>query len=220
MFLFAAPPPIPPPPVLLTPAFHNLEVRPPPLPPRLDEVLTNQPNGPYGGNDVFTRIRNHQMDFWYLSGETVASFQHLVEDITPLLENRPGRYRDHLLSVENRSLLFFYWIKKYPDIVAMSAMFDISKQSVCRELYFMTDVLWTYFQDGITWPTDEEWEQLRGNWDTIPDAVGAIDGTVHAIEIPETEDPPHLFYSGHVHKYCISTQVIIDNRGMSCAPLE
>ena len=125
------------------------------------------------------------------TGETVASFQQIVDDIRPLLDDETERHRPHLLSVENRVLLFYYWIKKYPDIVEMSVLFDISKQSISRELYFMTDILWTYFQEGITWPTDEEWEQLRGNWDTIPDAVGAIDGTVHTIEMPAAEDP-HL----------------------------
>ena len=101
--LLALPPPvIPPPPLLLPPVVQDIEVRPPPLPPRLDEILTTRPNAPYGGNDVFSRLRNHEMDFWYMTGETVASFQQIVEDIRPLLDDETERHRPHLLSVENR----------------------------------------------------------------------------------------------------------------------
>ena len=72
---------LPPPPLLLPPVVQDIEVRPPPLPPRLDDILTTRPNAPYGGNDVFSRLRNHKMNCWYMTGETVGSFQQIVEDI-------------------------------------------------------------------------------------------------------------------------------------------
>ena len=66
-----------------------------------------------------------------MTGETVTSFRQIVEDIRPLIENTTGR--PHTLSVENRLLLTYIWLKKYPDIVEISTMFDINGNSVSRE---------------------------------------------------------------------------------------
>jgi hypothetical protein len=181
------------------------------VPPRLDEILQTRRNGAYRGQDVFSRVSTHEMDFWQLTGETVTSFQHIVNDVRPLLGNDDGAGRPNLLSAENRLLMFYYWVKKYPDIVEVATLFDVGRQTVSRHLLAMIDILWEYFQTCISWPTDEEWLQMRGNWETIHDAVGAIDGTVHTVEMP-AEDT-HLFYSGHVHRYCMSTQIIMDNLG-------
>lgn len=203
---FVPPPPPPVPPLLLD--YHLIPPPPPPPPlPRFEELMVTEVNGAYHGRDIFASLSTHQMDFWAMTGETVTSFLNIVEDIRPVFEGGFGH--PCLLSLENRLLLTYVWLKKYPDFVTLSTLFDINGTSVSRLIHRMVDVLWGYFQEGIQWLTDEEWGRLRGNWASIPDAVGAIDGTVHTIEMPEEDS--HLFYSGHARRYCISTQVIIDN---------
>ena len=64
----------------------------------------------------------------------------------------------------------------------------------------------------ISWPTIEEWNTLRGNWVSFPNAVGCIDGTPHEIYRPQVE-PQREFYSGHRHYHLMNTQIIVDNLG-------
>ena len=45
----------------------------------------------------------------------------------------------------------------------------------------------------ITWPTVEEWRNMKQTWGKIPNAVGTIDATSHEIYRPSTE-PQHLFF--------------------------
>ena len=72
--------------------------------------------------------------------------------------------------------------------------------------------LWIYFRNQITWTTVGEWNALRGNLRSFPDAVGCIDGTPHKIYSPEAE-PQAEFYSGHRHYHPMNTQLIVDNLG-------
>lgn len=204
--LLPPPPPLPP----LLPAMFNFIPPPPPPPPvqlpRFEELMFRQENGPYFGTDIYGRLCTHPMTFWSMTGETIESFNHIVEDIRPLAETG----HPHLISFENRVLMAFFWLKKYPDLETLSTIFDVSSRTASRNVHHMIDVLWQYVQNGITWLNDEEWLALRGRWTSIPNAVGAIDGTVHVIEMPEMDH--HLYYSGHVHRYCISTQLVIDNQ--------
>jgi hypothetical protein len=56
---------------------------------------------------------------------------------------------------------------------------------------------------------------MANNWPDMPNVVGAIDGTSHAIQRPSAE-PERLFYSGHRHYHCLHTQIIIDNNNNIC----
>ena len=177
--------PPPPPPLPLLPESLDYFFPPPPPPPplpRFEELIVRQPNGQYHGRDIFGHLSTHEMDFWAMTGETVESFQEMAEDIRPLVDDGFGR--PHMLSVENRLLMTFIWLKKYPDMATLSMIFDVNGRSVARDIHCMVNVLWDYVQNGIRWPRDEEWLALHGQWATMPNVVGAIDGTVHIIYAP------------------------------------
>ncbi|VDI60819.1 Hypothetical predicted protein [Mytilus galloprovincialis] len=53
------------------------------------------------------------------------------------------------------------------------------------------------------------------NWEKLPMAVGAIDGTLTEIYRPLVE-LQELYYSGHRHFHCVHTQVVIDYLGKIC----
>ena len=202
------PPPSPPIPLLGFP----LPLPPPPPLAKFQHLIMTRENAPYAGRDVFSTLIGHEVDFWRFTGETVASFMDVVQGVRPIFDaNTASTGSKHKLGVENRLLMTYYWIKKYPDLVEMGVMFELSDKSISRDLHLTVDILWQYFQGCIRWPTDEEWIQMCGYWENIPDAVGAIDGTVHIIQMPEEDG--HLYFSGLAHQYCISTQVICDNKG-------
>ncbi|CAB4045712.1 Hypothetical predicted protein, partial [Paramuricea clavata] len=64
----------------------------------------------------------------------------------------------------------------------------------------------------VHWPTVDEWNALRGNWQVFPNAVGYLDGTPHEIYRPQVE-PQREFYNGHRHYHLMNTQLIVDNLG-------
>lgn len=66
--------------------------------------------------------------------------------------------------------------------------------------------------EKISWPSLDEWNRLRGNWRSFPNAVGCIDGTLHEIYRLLTE-PQREFFSGHRHYHLMNTQLIVDNLG-------
>ena len=71
-------------------------------------------------------------------------------------------------------------------------------------------VLWDRLAHEVQWPSLEKWQQLRGNWEIMPNGVGVIDGTTHMIYVPSNE-PQRLYYRRDKRCHVINTQVIIDN---------
>lgn len=104
------------------------------------------------------------------------------------------------------------WLRKYPCLDTLALIFDISPSTVSALIHRVIPVLWRYFHNQVVWPTNAEWNALRGNWRNVPNAVGCIDGTPHEIYRPEVE-PQRQFYSGHRHYHLMNTQLIVDNLG-------
>ena len=98
------------------------------------------------------------------------------------------------------------WLRQYPTYDVLSSLFNISQAAITRDLYVIIPLLWYYFNSKVSWPTTEHWLQLRGRWPMFYGAVGAIDGTLHEIQRPLTENK-HEFYSGYSRYHCMSTQV-------------
>ena len=94
----------------------------------------------------------------------------------------------------------------------LSALFMVSHTTIEREIRFLLPMPWTYFRDLVRWPTPEQWLEIAHDWEYFPGAVGAIDGTRHEIQRPQTEPQQH-FYSGHCRYHNFSTQIIMDGRG-------
>lgn len=139
----------------------------------------------------------------------MESFRGILRDLDPQLLSPMGNAQ--ALSTQNKLLLVLMWLKQYPSYEVLGSMFNISNATVHRMVYQTLPVLWQYFRSVIQWPTIAEWNTMRGNWDNFINGLGSIDGTLHPIRRPDVEDQ-RIFYSGHGHKHCISTQVLIDNQ--------
>ena len=112
--------------------------------------------------------------------------------------------------VYNRVLMVLIWLRMYPKMSMLSALFMVSHTTIEREIRF--PMLWTYFCDLVRWPTPEQWLEMAHDWEHFPGAIGAIDGTRHETQRPQTEPQQH-FYSGHCRYHNFSTQIIMDSRG-------
>lgn len=74
---------------------------------------------------------------------------------------------------------------------------------------------WNQFSGDIVWHSQREWRAMRGTWNKISSAVGAMDETSHEIYRPKSE-PQIQFYSGHRHYHCIHTLLVVDTHGFIC----
>ena len=75
--------------------------------------------------DVHRSISDFHL--WFLTGETRASFNRLVEELRPRLDAiraRGGR-RITLLNYENQILLTLTWLRSYPCLTYLSLTFGI-----------------------------------------------------------------------------------------------
>ena len=161
----------------------------------------------YPGRDVFSFIAVNRYSFHQITGETPESFIQLEQT----LNIRTAR--EHKLSMRNRLLLTIIWIRTYPTYYMLSAMFGVSKSTVENYIMELIPFLFDTLKCYIRWPSVREWRNLRGTWEKINDAVGAIDGTSHEIYRPLNE-PQEQFYSGNRAYHCLHTQIIVDATGL------
>jgi hypothetical protein len=70
----------------------------------------------------------------------------------------------------------------------LSSLF-VSVSTVLDEIniYICLPIFEEYFGSFVRWPTLNEWLELRGEWQKLPLAVGAIDITSCEIYCPQTE---------------------------------
>ena len=172
----------------------------------------------FRGRNVFGDIENQRFLFWLNTGElpeTLVSITTRVSVQLSRLTRRGGvrqRSRMSKLSNINKVLLTLMWLRKYPCIDTLALFFDVSPATISSIIHGVVPVLWRYFSNQVTWPPNAEWNNMRGNWRSFPDAVGCIDGTPHEIFRPQSE-PQAEFFSGHRHYHLMNTQLIIDNCG-------
>ena len=172
----------------------------------------------FRGRNVFEDVENQRYLFWLNTGELPQTMLAITAKISRNLlqvtrrggnRQRTGRFK---LNDINMVLLTFMWIRKYPCLDTLALLFDVSPSTVSNIIHSVVPVLWRFFHNQVLWPSIEEWNALRGNWPSFPDAVGCIDGTPHKIFRPQVE-PQRQFYSGHRHYHLMNTQLIVDNVG-------
>lgn len=143
---------------------------------------------------------------------------YVVESISDGLSrlSRRGRPRESKRnskpSTVNKVLLTYKWLQKYPCLDTLALMFDISPSTVSSLIYAVIPILWQYFKNQVSWSSLAEWNALRSNWPSFPNAVRCIDGTPHEIYRPQVENQREYF-SGHRRYYLMNTQLIVDNLG-------
>ncbi len=175
-----------------------------PLPPLRTRILeASGGDNPFYGNDVYHDWVRHPYEFFRVCGETPASFRSLLNDL------RPTMRAHRILDEENILLMTLFWLRRYPIQSELSLIFDIPQSAVSRILNEMIPVLHNLLAPEIVWPTNAEWQRLRGIWKRIPNAVGAIDGTSHPIYRPTNNQQD--YYSGHRHFHCFHTMIVMSN---------
>lgn len=79
-----------------------------------------------------------------------------------------------LLLTINRLLLAFIWIRQYPSLRALSALFGVNITSLDDDIHHVIPILRAHFRHEIRWPTVEptvEFGELQGSWPDVHNAV-------------------------------------------------
>jgi hypothetical protein len=172
----------------------------------------------FRGRDIFQAIENQRYLFWLNTGELPETMLDITANISRNLLRLTSRgrvrrrIRSSKLSNINKVLLTLMWLRKYPCLDTMALLFDVSPSTVSHIIHSVVPILWRFFHNQVHWPTVDEWNALRGNWQAFPNAVDCLDGTPHEIYRPQVE-PQREFYSGHRHYHLMNTQLIVDNLG-------
>ena len=151
-------------------------VRPPPNPMlNIRHRLLGIIEDAYSGRNVFSFLCSHRYQFFQVTGETPETFLDLLKSLCI------SSHKTHQFYPRNRVLLALMWLRTYPTYMMLSSLFDISVSSVRVEIRLLIPIFHLRLKKFVVWPDNRKWVAMRGTWNKIPDAVGAIDGTSHKI---------------------------------------
>ncbi len=106
--------------------------------------------------------------FAILLGVDCANFDILLEEVQILYGNLTlsGKQRVHekkktdLIPIELVLAMTLFWLWEYPSMMLLSAIFLHHPQTLIKYLRRMVKALKEALRNEITWPQDEEWEEL------------------------------------------------------------
>ena len=104
----------------------------------------------FPGREVFSDLERCEHLFWNLTGESVMSFTRIVQDVGPItsMYTRRGqpciRNSTFKLETYNQVLMVLIWLRMYPEMLVLSALFMMSHTTIEREMQFLLPMLWTY----------------------------------------------------------------------------
>lgn len=173
------------------------------------------------GRDYYSVIKEDPRKLWYNTGETIESFENIVQTIgwevsaprSVLRQPRTNRRRRCLLDIHNRILLVLIWLRTYPTYAVLATDFCISITTVFEEIYHVVPILFLNYQRFLRWPNLVQWARFVNTWRRFPNMVGLIDGTIHRIQRP-TGNLQREFYRGDKKCHFMSSQIVIDPTGM------
>ena len=172
--------------------------------PRINTEFSTETPMFWEGEDVYKGMCLHSIRFLQTSGETPQTFESMYYLVEQDLNVLPAK-----LSKRNKLLMTLMWLRTYNTYYSLSVVFKVSITDISRCVNNVWPVLFRVFGAKVSWPTHNEWIQMRQNWPRLEGVVGAIGGTSHVVLVPGSDQ--HLYFSGHRRYHCVHTQIIIDN---------
>ena len=110
-------------------------------------------------------------------------------------------FRGHTLSIKHRVMLVLMWFRCYSTYHLFSALFNtISVSTVKEEQWTLVPKLYLKLKYFIIWPSIVQWHSMSYSWETIPAAVGNIDGSSLEIYRP-SKIQQQQYFSGHTIRF-------------------
>ena len=97
-------------------------------------------------------------------------------------------------------------------MIHLAGMFGIDKATVSLEIHHLVPILRFHLQNEIVWMSEDEANVLRGSWSKFPNAVFAVDATIHPVWRPLRHQG--WYYRGDKKKHCLITQSAVSPTGV------
>lgn len=187
----------------------------------LERLFSNFVGHRNRGRDVWSYLVNIGPLFWHLTGETPETFEDLFQHSEPLIvqprdprlnRGQPGRIRPCLLTPRNRLLMTLIWLRQYCREELVCSLFEISLSTVSDEVHHILPIIWYLLRDQMRWPNVAQWLLFRNSWGCFPNALGAIDCTIHKIWRPSIRQAD--YYRGDKKTHFLSTIIIVNPDGL------
>jgi hypothetical protein len=152
--------------------------------------------------------RNSSLEFEALTRMNFGEFCQLLEDLSYLALSPQVKRVGVSLLFEDKLLLLWIWLVKYPDYSELGQLFGVSVPVVCRLIHTLHPLLVHHFIRFI--PNQLSDSPLTS---VLSDKIVAIvDSTIHAISKPRHDQ--HQFYNNHYQRHGIMTHLLIEFSGL------
>lgn len=173
--------------------------------------------------EYWSQIISNPVMLWELTGETPSSLRHIVQRISPEVQrfirnSRNPRYRirqtrPFALSIRDRILMCFVWLRTYPTFADLGSRFEVSVSTSAENVHVILMITLVHYENRyITWHSIQSWNSLRGSFDDFPDVVGLLDATPIRINRPQG-NIQRMYYRRDRGFHFMNWQVIVDCHG-------
>jgi len=180
------------------------------------ELLAPNEEVPRQPINFWPRLAARRSLFWWMTGFVPETLQEIVQEVAHDVRQprNPAAHgiQETELSVRNRVLMAFIWMRQYPTVIHLAEMFGVDKATVSLEIHHVIPILRFHLQNEIVWMSMEEAQVLRGSWPSFPNAVFALDATIHPVWKPLIHQS--WYYRGDKKRHCLITQIIVSPAGV------
>lgn len=173
---------------------------------------------------VWNTMITHPGNFWLLTGETPESLLQIIRRVGPHIEarvrnplnprRRVRRTRPYALTIHDRVLLCFLWLRNYPTFTSLSQQFGIAVSNVSDTIYTVIPILHEHYcYRYVEWIDEQSWERQRDEFEEFPNAVGAVDAFAVQINRPQNRGVQRLYYRRDRGYHFLNFHVVVDNDG-------
>jgi hypothetical protein len=150
--------------------------------------------------------RNQEPCLLGLTRMTLSQFSALIEVLSPFLSGKITGLGTKM-AFEDKLILIFLWIYKYPDYATLSELFGVSPAVISNLIDGILPHLAEFFLQWI--PNDINPEAESSSMSKK--IVAVIDSTLHAIRRPSRNQ--HHYYNSHYERHGILTHLLVDFHG-------
>ena len=171
--------------------------------------------------EVWPQLAEDPVQFWHVTGETPISLSYVVNrisgDVQRFVRNPRPRIREtrpYALTVRDRVLMLFIWLRSYLTFSHLGMLFGVSEATAVENVHTIFLItIFHYERRYIVWHPHQVWNNMRGTIPEFPDVVGMIDATPIRINRPQG-NIQRMYYRRDRGFHFINWQVIIDCNGM------
>ena len=124
----------------------------------------------------------------------------------------------HSLSDRLQLLITLYWLRVYPTMITLEAIFNIHERTLTRIIRGCLAILESVLSTQVKWPTPDEFAALLNEEKDavvpgLEKGVCIVDGSIFRIPRPSNNITQRKYYSGKSKCHCLNTLFVVTRAG-------